>query len=181
MNAAAFVPAFRQIGLGASTFGVVLAVSLPLALMDRGMALGAAVGVASVLVALFARRLRFALIAAALLAVLGAFAATQSIHMARHHAPSPQGLAQMAPAAGTPNDPAASIVLRNRDRETAPASLILPARAEIVAADGTRSSLTMPAGWTVPAALFVFWIAMCGVIAGGRIAARHVNRALAAI
>ena len=152
MNAAAFVPAFRQIGLGASTFGVVLAVSLPLALVDRGMALGAAVGVASVLIALFARRLRIALMAAALLAVLGAFAATQSIHMARHEAPMPQRLALIAPAAGTPNDPAASVVLR--DREASPTALILPARAEIVAADGTRSSVTLPAGWTMPAGLF---------------------------
>ena len=180
MNATAFNPALRRLGSGAAIFALVLAVSLPLAFVDQGLALGAAVGVASVLIALLAQRLQIALMAAALMAVLGAFAAAQSVHIAMGNPPAVTRLAQMAPAAGTLTDTAATtVVLRDRSI-TAPEALVLPARAEFVGADGTRSSMPLPAGWSLPIALFVLWSLGYGLIALSRIAARRINRAFAA-
>jgi len=179
MNATAINAALRRLGLGAAIFAAVLLASLPLAFVDQGLALGAAVGSASVMIALLARRLQIALMAAALMAVLGAFAATHSIHIAMGHPPAATRLAQIAPAAGPVRETAAaSVMLRDRS-SVAPAALVLPARAEFVAADGTRSSMPLPAGWTLPLALFVLWALGYGLVAMGRRFARRLTRVLA--
>lgn len=179
MNATAFKPALRRLGHGAAIFGAVLLASLPLAFVDQGLALGAAVGAASVMIALLARRLQIALMAAALMAVLGAFAATQSIHIAMGNPPAANRLAQIAPAAGPVGETtAASVMLRDRS-SLAPAALVLPARAEFMTADGTRSSMLLPAGWSLPLALFVLWALGYGLIALSHRFARRITRALA--
>src|SRR5258706_9837373 len=97
---AALQPIARQLGLGLAIFAAVLAASLPLALVSEGLALGAAVGVGSVMIALLARRFRFTLMIAALLAVLGAFGTSHSIHLALRDVPEAQRLAALMPAAG---------------------------------------------------------------------------------
>lgn len=173
--AAAFQPFARQFGLGLAIFATVLAVSLPLAFVSEGLALGAAVGVGSVMIALLARQLRFTLIIAALMAVLGAFGTSHSIHLALRDVPEAQRLAALMPAAGLNGSSAAMFGDRGG---AAPAMVVLPVRAEIIGRDGTRSALPLPAGWAFPAALFILWALGYCLIAAGRVAARRLSRAL---
>jgi len=174
---AAFQPFARQLGLGLAIFAAVLAASLPLAFLSEGLALGAAVGVGSVMIALLARRLRLTLMAAALLAVLGAFGTSHSIHLALRDAPEAQRLAALVPAAGLHASPSAATMFGERG-SAIPATLVLPARIETIGRDGTRSALPLPAGWAFPAALFLLWALGYGLIAGIRASVRWFNRAL---
>jgi len=176
MKTAALNPILRQFGLGLAIFAVVLAASLPLAFVDEGLALGAAVGVASVMIALQARRLRIAMMIATLLAVLGAFGTAHSIHLAMGTAPTPR-LGQLAPAAGPFGYGAAATILNER-AAAAPAAVVMPTRAEIVRADGTRTALPLPAGWALPAVLFLFWALGYGLVAANRALIRWFGRAL---
>lgn len=150
----------KQLFLGVAIFAGVLAASLPFALVSEGVALGAAVGVGGVLVAIFARRLRIALMIATLMAVLGAFAATHSVHLALHPNGFPNRLAVLAPAAGETSRPA---------RPAQPATAIAiatPVRTEI---GGTRIPV---AGWAFPGALLLFWVVGFAALAANRKLAR---------
>lgn len=171
MTLAALHPIARQLGFGLAIFAAVLAASLPLAFISEGLALGAAVVVASVMIALLARRLRIALMIAALLAVLGAFGAAHSIHIAVRHAPEAQRLAALVPAAG--------IIGESVHRAAAyPLAVMMSSRAEFVRADGSRGALPLPGFWAFPAALFVLWALGYGLVVAARAAARRLNRAL---
>jgi hypothetical protein len=148
-----------QLLLGLAIFAGVLGSALPFAFVSEGLALAAAVAVGSVLVALFARRRRIALMVATLLAVLGAFAATHSVHLALQQPNSfPIPLAALAPAAGE-----TSRLARPAQLATAVAT---PVRTEI---GGIRIPV---AGWAFPAALFVFWVVGFAAMAANRQLAR---------
>src|SRR5690242_12321088 len=70
----------RQLAMGCGVFAGILTVSVPLVFVSKGLALGAAVGLGVLLVALLARRLLVTPVIAAVLAILGAFATAQSVH-----------------------------------------------------------------------------------------------------
>ncbi len=70
----------RQLAMGSCVFAGILTVSVPLVLVSKGLALGTAVGLGVLLVALLARRLLVTPVIAAVLAILGAFATAQSVH-----------------------------------------------------------------------------------------------------
>jgi hypothetical protein len=160
----------KQLALGLAIFAGVLAAAIPFAFFSEGMALAAAVGVGSVLVAIFARRLRIALVIATLLAVLGAFAATHSIHVALQPSNFPIRLSALAPASGE--------TLRNARPVQLATAVLLPTRTEI---GGTQIPL---AGWALPAALFVFWmLGFAAIVANRKLARwmwRHVAKKLPA-
>ncbi|MCW5773613.1 MAG: hypothetical protein KIT16_18370 [Rhodospirillaceae bacterium] len=158
MSSAAAITAFgREIGLGVVIFASVSAVALPLAFISEGLALGAAIALGSVLIALLARRLRIALLIAALLAVLGAFGATHSISVKHGDAADPQRLAAMAPASGIARPAPAE---RRADRNLfQPATMMLPTRIAATGLDGEKISLTAPPSWALPALLFALWAA----------------------
>ena len=137
-------PSFvRQLGSGFAIFAVVLAASLPLAFVSESLALAVAVGVGSVFLALLARRLRIALLIATLMAVLGAFGASHSIHLAVRDAPGMRALGDLAPAAG----------VAIRGEGPMPAAMMMPPRVSMIAA-GERTPL---AGWAFAPALFALW------------------------
>jgi hypothetical protein len=161
----------KQLALGLAIFAGVLASAIPFAFFSEGLALGAAVGVGSVLVALLARQLRIALLTATLLAVLGAFAASHSIHVAQQPGPFPIRLAALAPASGeTAARPARPLLVA--------AAVVTPVRTEI---GGTRLPL---AGWAFPAALFAFWmLGFAAIVANRKLARwawRHIAKRLTA-
>jgi len=152
----------KQLGLGLAIFAAVLAAALPLAFVSEGFALAAAVGVGSVLVALLARRLRIALLIATLLAVLGAFAATHSIHLSLGEPAHHTRLAALAPAAG--------IVTRGERALPMATVVVMPVRAELGGAP-------LPiAGWAFPAALFLLWASGFAAISLNRALARWLWR-----
>jgi len=154
----------KQLGLGLAIFAAVLAAALPFAFISEGLALGAAVCIGSVLVALLARRLRIALMIATLLAVLGAFAATHSIHLALHDTTVPIRLAALAPASGAETRGSPAIAM--------PAVVVMPVRAEL------GSGSTSLAGWAFPGALFALWAAGFAAIAASGALARWLWRRL---
>lgn len=179
----AAVPGFgRQIGLGLAIFAAVTAVSLPLALVSEQLALGAAVAVGGVFVALFARRLRIALLIAALMAVLGAFGATHSIHLSRGDAADLRNLAAIAPSAGPargqPEGVAAAVT---RSGALQPAALMLPSRIAATGGDGRRVSVAAPSGWALPAMLFALWVLAYAAVLSGRYLLRRVWRSIEAL
>jgi hypothetical protein len=133
----------KQIALGLAIFAAVLAAALPLTLISEGLGLAAAVGVGSVMVALLARRLRIALVIATLLAVLGAFAAAHSVHLAREGQIHPIRLAALSPAAGETQAGTATPL--------PPAAAVAPVQIQFI---GTRTPI---AGWAFPGALFALW------------------------
>ena len=149
----------KQMALGLGAFAGILAASLPLVFISEGLALAAAVGVGAVLVALLARRLLIAPLIATLLAVLGAFAAAHSVHVARNETIVPIRLAELAPAAGLQAGGAPPAI-----------AVMLPVRAEL---GGARVPI---AGWAFPAALFVLWAAGFGAIRASRALARWLWR-----
>ena len=159
---AATPPFAKQIGLGFAIFATVLAAALPLALVSEGLALAAAVGVGSVLIALLARRLCIALLIATLLAVLGAFAAAHSVHLSVREPVGHFQLAALAPGAGT--DAKTERALR------VSVAFVLPVRAEI---GGERIPV---AGWAFPAALFALWAIGFAAIALNRALVRWLWR-----
>ena len=159
------IPLAKQIALGLTIFVAVLSASLPLAFVSEGLALSAAVGVGSVMVALLARRLMIALLIATLLAVLGAFAAAHSVHLSQMPPSVPLRLAALAPAAG-PSAPAARAA-------PAPAAIVLSVRAEL---GGERVPI---AGWAFPGALFALWALGYVAIRANRAAALWLWRRFA--
>lgn len=153
----------KQLALGLGIFALILVVSVPLAMISEGLALAAAVAVGAAAVALLARRLLIAPLVAALLAVLGAFAAAHSVHVSRLEPAVPIRLADLAPASGLQAGGAPPLV-----------AITLPSRAEI---GGTRVPI---AGWAFPAALFALWAAGFGAIRAVHTFARWTWRQAAA-
>ena len=153
----------RQLALGLGIFALILAVSVPLATVSEGLALAAAVAVGAIAVALLARRLLIAPLIAALLAVLGAFAAAHSVHISRLEPAVPIRLADLAPSSGFQAGGAPPVV-----------AITYAARAEI---GETRVPI---AGWSFPAALFVLWAAGFGAIRAVHAFARWTWREAAA-
>lgn len=153
----------KQMALGLGIFAGILATSVPLVFISEGLALGAAVGVGAVVVALLARRLLIAPLVAALLAVLGAFATSHSVHMAYQEPAIPIRLSELAPAAGLQAGGAPPLV-----------AMALPSRADIGA---TRVPV---AGWAFPAALFALWALGFGAIRATQAFARWLVRQAAA-
>jgi hypothetical protein len=165
--AAASRPSFpKQLGLGLAIFAAVLAASLPFAFVSDGLALAAAVGVGGVLVAPLARRRRVVLLIATLLAVLGAFGATHSIHLSVGEAADARRLGDLAPAGGIAGPNARAV----------PAALTYPARVEIVGSGGERISLAPLAAWAFPGALFALWALGFAAIAANRALLRWLWR-----
>jgi hypothetical protein len=156
----------KQLGAGLGIFVVVLAASVPLAFVSEGLALAMAVAVGSVFLALVAQRLRIALVVATLMAVLGAFAASHSIHLARRDLAPP--LAELAPAAG-------ATVYGERTANAIQAAMIAAPRLTLTAG-GERVPV---AGWLFPGALFALWAAGFAAIALNRALLRWLWRALA--
>jgi hypothetical protein len=159
------VPLAKQIALGLAIFAGILAASLPLAFVSEGLALTTAVGVGSVMVALLARRLLIALLIATLLAVLGSFAATHSVHLSQKSPTVPARLTALAPAAG-PNAAAATTA-------APPEAIVLPVRVHI---GGDRVPI---AGWAFPGALFLLWAVGFAAIRANRQLARWLLRRFA--
>ncbi len=153
----------KQIALGLGIFALILAVSVPLATVSEGLALAAAVAVGAAAVALFARRLLIAPLVAALLAVLGAFAAAHSVHISQLEPAVPIRLADLAPSSGFQAGGAPPVV-----------AITYPARAEI---GETRVPI---AGWAFPAALFALWALGFGAIRAVHAFARWTWRQAAA-
>ncbi len=87
----------RQLALGSGVFAGILAVSVPLVFVSKGLALGVAIGLGALLVALLARRLLLTPLIAALLAILGAFATAQTVHAAQADTLAPIQLGLPAP------------------------------------------------------------------------------------
>ena len=153
----------KQMALGLGIFAGILATSVPLVFISEGLALGAAVGVGAVAVALLARRLLIAPLVAALLAVLGAFATSHSVHIAYQEPAVPIRLSELAPAAGLQAGGAPPLV-----------AMALPSRAEL------GSTRVPVAGWAFPAALFALWALGFGAIRATRAFARWLVRQAAA-
>lgn len=153
----------KQMVLGLGIFAGILATSVPLVFISEGLALAAAVGVGAVAVALLARRLLIAPLIAALLAVLGAFATTHSVHIAHQEPAVPIRLSELAPAAGLQAGGAPPLV-----------AVALPSRADF---GGTRVPV---AGWAFPVALFALWALGFGAIRATRAFARWLWRQAAA-
>ncbi len=92
----------RQLVLGSEVFAGILAVSVPLIFVSKGLALGAAIGLGVLLVALLARRLLLTTLIAAVLAILGALATAQSVHASHADTVSPIPLGAPPPAVTVP-------------------------------------------------------------------------------
>lgn len=153
----------KQLALGLGIFALILAVSVPLAMVSESLALAAAVALGAVAVALLARRLLIAPLVAALLAVLGAFAAAHSVHIARLETAVPIRLTDLAPSSGFQAGGAPPVV-----------AITYQAHAAI---GGTRVPI---AGWAFPAALFALWAAGFGAIRAVHAGARWALRQTAA-
>jgi hypothetical protein len=153
----------KQLALGLGIFAGILAASVPLVFISEGLALAAAVGAGAVAVALLARRLLIAPLVAALLAVLGAFATSHSVHVAHQQPSVPIRLGEIAPAAGLEAGGAPPVI-----------AVALPSRAEF---GGTRLPI---AGWAFPAALFALWALGFGAIRATSAFARWLWRQAAA-
>src|SRR4029079_15012106 len=96
------------------------------------------------------------------LAVLGAFAATHSIHLSLSGHASHFQLAALAPAAGPDGKSERAMPIS--------VALVLPVRAEI---GGERTPV---AGWAFPVALFALWAAGFAAIVMNRALARWIWR-----
>jgi hypothetical protein len=146
----------KQLALGLAIFAGVLAASVPLAFVSEGLALGAAVAVASVLVALLARRLRISLLVATLLAVLGAFATSHSVHLAQQSPAIQIRLADLSPGTGLGMGEAPA---------PPPAVVVLPPRIMLA------GELVPIGAWVFPSALFLLWaVGFAAIRASGALA-----------